>query len=68
MTVPTWLVDCCLYVSPLQPQNEANTGLIIATLYGNNEVVHLLLVSGADPEIQNAVSNLRVGNGTVEYV
>ena len=55
-----------LYISPIQPQNEANTGLIIAALYGNSEVVHLLLVSGADPNIQNAVSGVRVGNGTVE--
>ena len=32
----------------------------------NAEVVHLLLVSGADPNIQDTVSRVRVRNGTVE--
>ena len=55
-----------LYISPIQPQNKANTGLILAAVRGSSEVVHLLLVSGADPNIQNTVSGVRVGNGTVE--
>ena len=31
-------------------------------------MVHLLLVSGADPNIQDTVSGVRVGNGTVEWL
>jgi len=56
------------YVSPIQPQtNDAFTGLMYAVVNGKNEVVHLLLASGADPNIQSStVSRVRVGNGTVE--
>ena len=61
--VHTELMGC---FSLIQPQNEASTGLIIAAPYGNSEVVHLLLVIGADPNIQNTVSGVRIGNGTVE--
>ena len=65
--VHTELMGCFTsYISLIQPQNEASTGLIIAALYDNSEVVHLLLVSGADPNIQNTVSGVRIGNGTVE--
>ena len=39
-----------------QPQHEATTGLMFAALYGRDEVVHLLLASGADPNIQDIVS------------
>lgn len=54
-----------LYISSIQPQNDADTGLILAALNGNSEVVHFLLVSGADPNTQNMVSGIRVHIGTV---
>ena len=55
-----------LYISPIQPQSEARTGLMLVAVCGNSEVVHLLLISGADPNIRDAMSGVRVGNGTVE--
>ena len=39
---------------------------MMAAAEGSCEVAHLLLVSGADPNIQDTVSGVRVGNGTVE--
>ena len=57
----------CYYVSPIQPQtDDAFTGLMYAAGNGRSEVAHLLLASGADPNIQDTVSRVRVGNGTVE--
>ena len=53
--------------SPIQPQTyDASTGLMFAAASGRSEVAHLLLASGADPNIQDTVSRVRVGNGTVE--
>ena len=56
VAVPVSLCVSIGFLLHTQPQSASSTGLIVAAQYGRDEMVHLLVSSGADPNVQTTVS------------
>ena len=56
VAVPVSLCVSIGFLLHTQPQSASGTGLIVAAQYGRDEMVHLLVSSGANPNVQTTVS------------